>query len=327
MGPMRHQRSPIWLYFDLYYEESKKFGSCKECKTQVVCSSGSTSGLAFHLSHKHQQIFEEFKQRKQQGEMVSTKHEIDDQKEDLIYESDFKERDAKNLDASDLQQSGISISEKIVLSDDEFASDLVNVFKELANDVDFTNVTLVTDGGKLMKAHQVVLSSFSTFFKSLLVKNVHQHPILYLRGVKFEDLRAILDFIYLGQTKVEIEKVTGFLDLAADLQIKGLKDNPDLSNIAHIGNDTNLTEDTELINDESQPEGKKENSTVDNLYSYACHLCQYVAKSKSRINSHMGRTHAESVQHCSKCDYYPKDKNDLQKHDEQQHTMKDTLIC
>ena len=107
-----------------------------------------------------------------------------------------------------LQQENIyGISDKLVLSGEDFPSDVVNIFRGLANDVEFTNVTLVTDGGKNIKAHKVVLSAFSPFFKNLLVNNPLQHRLLYLRGVHSEDLRSIVDFIYLGQTKVDMEKI------------------------------------------------------------------------------------------------------------------------
>ena len=61
---MRQQRSPIWSYFDLFYEGEKKFGSCKKCKSCVICSSGSTSGLIFHLKHKHAEVYQDFKHNK-----------------------------------------------------------------------------------------------------------------------------------------------------------------------------------------------------------------------------------------------------------------------
>ena len=43
-----------------------------------------------------------------------------------------------------------------------------------------------------------------------------------MRGLKLEDLVAILDFLYHGETKVLQEKRKTFLDFAAELRVKGL---------------------------------------------------------------------------------------------------------
>jgi len=92
----------------------------------------------------------------------------------------------------------------------------------LLEDEHFTNVTLVTEGNKQIKAHKVILSAFSPFFKEILVNNPHQHPLVYLRGVRHDHLQSMVDFIYLGQTKVEFEEVSEFIKAATDMQIKGL---------------------------------------------------------------------------------------------------------
>ena len=45
----------------------------------------------------------------------------------------------------------------------------------------FTDVTLVCEGDKQVSAHKVILSAASPFFKQILIKNPHQHPLIYLR--------------------------------------------------------------------------------------------------------------------------------------------------
>ena len=188
---MRQQRSPIWSYFDLFYEGEKKFGSCKICKSCVICSSGSTSGLIFHLKHKHLEVYQDFKQNKPVE--IENLSGMNESGQSIELDSSSTVEPTENLYSTSRIEE--YFSEKVVLAGEDYGNDLMNVFKELAMDENFTNVTLVTDGGQKIKAHKVVLSAFSPFFKELLLDNVHQHPLLYLRGVKYEFLRAILDFI------------------------------------------------------------------------------------------------------------------------------------
>ena len=76
-----------------------------------------------------------------------------------------------------------------------------------------------------MRAHKVILSACSTFFRALLQCNPHQHPLIYLRGVRFADLQNIVDFMYHGEVNVAQDELNSFLEVAEDLKIKGLSQN------------------------------------------------------------------------------------------------------
>ena len=70
--------------------------------------------------------------------------------------------------------------------------------------------------------HKVVLSSSSPFFMELLKKTKHPQPLIYMRGLKSEDLVAIMDFLYCGEANVLQENLDPFLALAEELRLKGL---------------------------------------------------------------------------------------------------------
>jgi len=95
-------------------------------------------------------------------------------------------------------------------------------FQNLLSDQDFTDITLACVGNKQIKAHKVILSACSPFFRNLILSNPHQHPLVYLRGVKYSDLLSIIQFIYLGQTQVEQNNFDTFMLTAKELEIKGL---------------------------------------------------------------------------------------------------------
>ena len=57
-----------------------------------------------------------------------------------------------------------------------------------------------------------------------MTKIPHQHPYIYLKGVKFSELEKIVQFIYQGHTQVRQSDLNIFLSSAKDLEIKGLVD-------------------------------------------------------------------------------------------------------
>ena len=106
----------------------------------------------------------------------------------------------------------------------EFADFTGSAFKVLYSESDFTDVTLVCNEGKQVKAHKVILSSSSILFRRILLANPHQNPLIYLKGVEYLDLQSIVQFIYLGQIEIPQEALEKFIDTAKELEINGLVD-------------------------------------------------------------------------------------------------------
>merc|ERR1719470_705006 len=73
-----------------------------------------------------------------------------------------------------------------------------------------------------MEAHKVIISACSPFFRTILRRNKHEHPLLYLKGVKYADLVSVLNFMYHGEVNVAQEELNSFLAVAEDLRVKGL---------------------------------------------------------------------------------------------------------
>ena len=90
---------------------------------------------------------------------------------------------------------------------------------------EFTDVTLICDDQREIHAHKVVLSACSPVLKAILQRKDNGVPIVYLKGIQFPEMESILQFIYLGQTTVEQQRITSFLDVAKNLEIKELSEN------------------------------------------------------------------------------------------------------
>ena len=112
--------------------------------------------------------------------------------------------------------------EKLCLKWNDFQANLSSAFERFRNDLDFADVTLVSDDGKQFETHKMILASSSPFFMEVLRKNKHPHPLIYMRGVKAEELLAMLDFLYFGEASVKQESLEVFLGLAEELELKGL---------------------------------------------------------------------------------------------------------
>ena len=114
--------------------------------------------------------------------------------------------------------------EKFCLRWNEFEKNISTSFKELREDKDFFDVTLVCDNNQI-QAHKVILSACSSFFRTILKQNPHQHPLLYLKGIQYEDITSVLNFMYHGEVNVAQEELNTFLAVAEDLKVKGLIQN------------------------------------------------------------------------------------------------------
>lgn len=66
---------------------------------------------------------------------------------------------------------------------------------------------------------------FSPFFQSLLSQQYDKHPIFILKDVKFQELKAMMDYMYRGEVNISQDQLAALLKAAESLQIKGLSDN------------------------------------------------------------------------------------------------------
>ena len=97
-----------------------------------------------------------------------------------------------------------------------------NAFGQLRGNNDFVDVTLACEDGRQIEAHKVILASLSPFFQRVLKRNKHSHPLIYMKGMKSDDLTAIVDFLYFGEANVNQERLDAFLGLAEELKLRGL---------------------------------------------------------------------------------------------------------
>ena len=113
-------------------------------------------------------------------------------------------------------------SEKFCLKWNEFQQNIASSYRELRQDPDFCDVTLVCEDYEQVKAHRIILTACSPFFSTVLKENTHSHPMIYMRGIRAKDLVSIVDYIYHGEANIYQEDLDKFLNIAEELQLKGL---------------------------------------------------------------------------------------------------------
>ena len=99
-------------------------------------------------------------------------------------------------------------------------------FQELRNAEELLDVTLACED-ETLEAHKVVLSASSSFFRGVFKKTKQSHPFIYLSGVLYKDLSALLDYIYTGETQIVAEDVDRFIEVGRQLKVKGLFEDED----------------------------------------------------------------------------------------------------
>jgi len=117
-----------------------------------------------------------------------------------------------------------SAKEKFCLRWNDFEKNISGAFQEIRSDKDFFDVTLSCEDGQV-SAHKLLLSSCSPFFRAVLRRNPHQHPLLYFKGIRHTELSALMDFMYQGEVSVAQEDLNTFLSVAEELKVKGLTQN------------------------------------------------------------------------------------------------------
>lgn len=104
-----------------------------------------------------------------------------------------------------------------------YINHITYAFESLRSHEDLVDVTLCCEGRKI-RAHKILLSACSTYFKDVFKENPCQHPVIIFKNVKYEDLLAIIEFMYQGEVNVQQEHLSSFLNTAEMLAVQGLTD-------------------------------------------------------------------------------------------------------
>ena len=91
--------------------------------------------------------------------------------------------------------------EKFCLTWHTYLDHLQSMMEELMMNEDLSDVTLVTEDKKQIKANIHILRTCSQVFKDILKREKNSNQIIYLRGIQFSEMESIMRYVYLGLVK------------------------------------------------------------------------------------------------------------------------------
>ena len=134
---------------------------------------------------------------------------------------------------------------------------------QMMSDTSLTDVTLVSSDQAYFKAHKAILSAGSSIFYDIVNQTNGNIPIIFMRGIDGFILKSILSFMYLGEVRIEHEKLDDLLKASKDLAISGLslKDSEANSGKQSSINDIvkNLDDEANVVKEEVIEELNQEN--------------------------------------------------------------------
>ena len=105
---------------------------------------------------------------------------------------------------------------------DNFPEQTTATIRDIYKNEKFSDVTLVSEDLREIKAHRIVISSCSSALRRILYNVESPNPVLYLKGIKHQHLEAVLEFLYLGSVNIAQHDVTAVLAVARELKIHQL---------------------------------------------------------------------------------------------------------
>ena len=85
----------------------------------------------------------------------------------------------------------------------------------------------------------MILASTSSFFMKVLGKNKHSNPLVYMKGMKFDELNALVDYIYKGEVSIHAKDLDKFLLVTKELGLEVIENVPESSALKDPRNQNN----------------------------------------------------------------------------------------
>ena len=140
--------------------------------------------------------------------------------------------------------------------------------RQLRNDKETSDVTLVGNDGGFVQAHRNVLILNSDYIKEMLRRNPSPSPLIRIPDVNSKDLCTILDFIYHGKIILNIEDMERFIQQTKLLKVKGMSDDTYTVDIqSNEKEDDPPLKDAEIILNFEENSKKKEITLGDKYFS------------------------------------------------------------
>ena len=227
-----------------------------------------------------------------------------------------------------------------------YTDHLKEMLHQIKLDDTFTDVTLVSDDGRKLRAHKVVLGACSPILKIMLANDADGTDLIDLKGIAFEEIEAILQFIYLGEATIHKDRMSEFLNVVQKLKVKELFKDSDVDNHeqkteTEVGENLQLTmnnqdyeyynimkyddnnKETLVIDSCQQAEGRGEDelTTGDFYIEYRDSRTRELLQESEKMAIRLPKAGVKVYQ-CPKCDYKTWRKDQMKGHIKRRHVNK-----
>ncbi|XP_045104700.1 protein abrupt-like isoform X1 [Portunus trituberculatus] len=134
-----------------------------------------------------------------------------------------------------------------------YSDSVTSALEALRYDEDFLDVTVACEG-RTVRAHKLVLSACSAYFRKVLKDHPCDHPIIILDGMGWRQVVALLHFMYCGEVVVEEDHLVDLLNAASSLSVTGL---------SHVTSALVSSQTTQEDSDEDFEEDEEEEEELD----------------------------------------------------------------
>ena len=203
----------------------------------------------------------------------------------------------------------------------------------------YTDVTLISDDMVPHKAHKFVISTCSALLKETLLRNPHEHPTIYLKGVKHQELKYLLQLLYHGEAGVAYEHLGALFKVFDQLEMTAGFNRPEIPRVQPKEKSKGLfVNQIEKIFLKKSRQKKYlfqcdacdhkatgrhtlriHKKTVHFGVRYTCDQCDHKYKTKSHLKTHQDSVHGEIRYECEFCGYQGTTKGNLRRHKERWH--------
>ena len=205
--------------------------------------------------------------------------------------------------------------EKYNLNWHTYSDHLKEMLHDMMKTDELTDVTLVCDDKRQLKAHKIVLSACSSVFKNIIQTLPEKASVIYLRGIQHQEMESILEFMYMGVATFYQERMNDFLNVAKNLEIKEISkdlefdeqftdnDNPDLEipqNRVDCESEVSNDPPNELVNRSGDKNTYNYETTKHN--SLTCNTCNLIFTRKQCLTRHIQSIHEGGKYACNQCD-------------------------
>ena len=181
-----------------------------------------------------------------------------------------------------------------------YLEQISETYKKLYETRQFSNVILVTDDHHHIPAHKFILSSSSKMFRKILdnLSEDQVNPLIILKGIKKDNLNAMLQYCYLGHVSLEKSHLEEFLFCIKEFELFSLQDDssqkintlddcvtPFVDVKTKVSNEKKLDTKHDITDDHvaNIPEEKV----------YICDICSHKAPTKQFLKDHFLALHKD----------------------------------